>query len=152
MVVDSGASAASTTAARLTGSPPASGPAGSLRSSTPSTSVSRLSPASRICSSRRRRWAGSARSPSASSSCVKPSTAFSGVRSSWLMREKSTDLDRLSRRASSRSRCARSSDRDSVTSQLTPRRRITLPSASVSATERDAIVRTSPSGRRMRNS
>ena len=43
---------------------------------------------------------------SCSSSCAKPSMAFSGVRSSWLMRARNSDLARLARSAASTSRAA----------------------------------------------
>ncbi len=125
----------------------------SLRSSTLSTSVNSRLPAASICSRRCWRSAAVARAFSDCNNWVNPSTAFSGVRSSWLMRANKADLLRLSRSASSRSRCTRSIWRISVTSQLTPMRRVTRPCASVKAIEREASVRTAPSlARRMRNS
>ena len=124
------------------------------RSSTSLISSSRCSPAPRMCSSRRRRFSAPASVPasSASSSCAKPSTAFSGVRSSWLMRARNLLLAWLSRCAISRSWRTASAVRLSVMSQLTPTRRTSRPSSSRTAIEREAIQRTRPSGVTMRNS
>ena len=89
------------------------------RSSTSSISASRWSPAMRTWSM----WArctGSPRSWSRCSNWAKPSTAFSGVRSSWLMRARNSDFAALSRWAIKPSWRTASALTRSVTSQLTP--------------------------------
>ena len=77
--------------------------------------------------------------------------AFSGVRSSWLMRARNLLFAVLSRNAISRSRRAASAVRVSVTSQLTPMRRRAPDCSSRSSTDREASQRTCPSGHTMRN-
>ena len=117
-------------------------------SSTSSISASRWRPASSMCASQR--WRRSRASALSSllprSSCVKPSTAFSGVRSSWLMRDMACDLAWLSATASARSCSACAATCDSVLSQLTPMRRSSRPCASSSGAENEVIQRSRPSG------
>ena len=86
------------------------------------------------------------------SSWVKPSTALSGVRSSWLMRERNCDLAWISRSASAVCWRVSSASFASVTSQLTPTRRIGLPLSSLTRAEREASQRQLPSGIFQRNS
>jgi hypothetical protein len=60
---------------------------------------------------------------------VKPITAFSGVRISWLMRDRNSLLARLASSAACLSRSAWSASRWRVTSLWTPTRRRALPSS-----------------------
>ncbi len=133
------------------------GPSSRDSSSTLLISVSRCSPAEWMCSRRARRLAApsglsSGAPSSASSSCVKPSTAFIGVRSSWLMRASSSDLAWLSRNTSARSWRAAAAACASVMSQFTPSRIRVRPRSSRTGSERDASQRCAPSARTMRNS
>ena len=120
------------------------------RSSTSSISASRCSPEAWMCATRRGQVAGSA--PSAISSCEKPSTALSGVRSSWLMRARKRDLAWLSRCASWRSSRTAAALRTSVMSQLMPMRRTVRPCSSRTGVDREASQRRLPSGSTTRNS
>ena len=76
------------------------------RSSTSLTSASRCAPAFSMCWMRSSCCSDGGSAASRRSSCEKPSTALSGVRSSWLMRERNSVLARLD--ASSASRAWRS--------------------------------------------
>ena len=127
------------------------------RSSMSLISDSRCSPALRMWATWSRRVlrataVSSAVSASSSSNWVKPSTAFSGVRNSWLMRDRNCDLASLARSARALSWRATSASLLSVMSQFTPTRRTMRPRSSRTGIEREASQRVLPSGRRTRNS
>ena len=78
--------------------------------------------------------------------------AFNGVRSSWLMRARNSDLARLARSAVSASRNALSARLRCVTSQFRPTMRAALPFSSRTAWPVLASQCTEPSGQRTSNS
>ena len=88
---------------------------------------SRCQPACCICAVQSR-WCGASGGwRSSSSSWAKPSIAFSGVRSSWLMRDRNSLFARLAASAAARQRSASCSFRCSVMSSTTPTRRCGRP-------------------------
>ena len=122
------------------------------RSSTSSISASRWRPAVSMCS-RRSRWRGVGDSlRSCSSSCEKPSTAFIGVRSSWLTRAMNSDFARLACSMRCLSSHSASERLRSVMSKLMPINSSGLPSASRTAWPRVPSQCTEPSGHTTRSS
>ena len=90
------------------------------RSSVSLIMCSRCQPACWICAAQARWCSASAGLRSRLSSCAKPSIAFSGVRSSWLMRETNSLFARLELSADSRARSASARRRCSPMSSTTP--------------------------------
>ncbi len=116
------------------------------RSSVSLIMCSRCQPAWRICAVQSSWCGASGCLRSSSSSCVKPSSALSGVRSSWLMRDRNSLLARLAASAPSRARCASSSARCSVMSSITQTMRrgsLSLPPRSALTLARVAMSRPS---------
>ena len=103
------------------------------RSSTSLIISSRCQPACWICATQGFCASASGWRGSSSSSCAKPSIAFSGVRNSWLMRDRNSLLARFERSATSRACSASLSSRCSVMSSTTPTMRRGCPCASRSS-------------------
>ena len=82
-------------------------------------------------------------------SCAKPSTACSGVRNSWLTRERNSDFARSAAAARSRSSRRVSACLVAVMSRITPTRALTPSSAGTGALA-TRIQRISPLGNTQR--
>ena len=134
----------------------ASGDSSSRSDSMPAMSSTSLIMASR-CLPPRRMWPTASSCdgvrPSISSSCAKPSTALSGVRSSWLIRDRNSSFAALARSASSWAlRAVASAFLRSVMSVMVPATRIGPSSVVVTGSLVCRIQRISPSGRMIRSS
>ena len=114
------------------------------RSSTSLIIASRWAPACEMCCTRACCEGLSGCAVSSASSCEKPSTALSGVRSSWLMRERNSVLAALARSAASAASSASSTRLRALVSMIKPRNS-ERPSSALTTATRLLMCSTRPS-------